>query len=221
MVDGKVAEHWFQLDAVTLFEQLGLRVVPGLRLLPRLVAAPVTGRWGSAAYGPSPRDDVSRRHDREPTVRASASRRGGARRTLGRYRPDVGVMRPAQGDRPGARLLPPAHYRNGANGSSASPAPEAIEPLLRFVRLGSERARHAVRSNCSSAKKQVSALRSWSPSGASVSWRSPEATASRRTRTRLRPDQRSRRPPCDRVAKAWARWPGEGRQHAERGAFWP
>ena len=42
MVDGKVAEHWFQLDAVTLFEQLGLRVVPGPRLLPRLLASPVT-----------------------------------------------------------------------------------------------------------------------------------------------------------------------------------
>lgn len=42
MVDGKVAEHWFQLDALTLFEQLGLRVVPGPRLLPRLLASPVT-----------------------------------------------------------------------------------------------------------------------------------------------------------------------------------
>jgi hypothetical protein len=31
---GKVAEHWFQLDGVTLFEQLGLRLVPGPRLLP-------------------------------------------------------------------------------------------------------------------------------------------------------------------------------------------
>lgn len=41
MVDGKVAEHWFQLDAVTLFQQLGLRVVPGPRLLPRLLALPV------------------------------------------------------------------------------------------------------------------------------------------------------------------------------------
>jgi hypothetical protein len=41
MVDGKVAEHWFQLDAVTLFQQLGLLVVPGPRLLPRLLAAPV------------------------------------------------------------------------------------------------------------------------------------------------------------------------------------
>ena len=41
MVDGKVAEHWFQLDAVTLFEQLGLRVVPGPRLLPRLLASSV------------------------------------------------------------------------------------------------------------------------------------------------------------------------------------
>lgn len=42
MADGKVAEHWFQLDALTLFQQLGLKVVPGPRLLPRLVAAPVT-----------------------------------------------------------------------------------------------------------------------------------------------------------------------------------
>ncbi len=41
MVDGKVAEHWFQLDALTLFEQLGLRVVPGPRLLPRLMASPL------------------------------------------------------------------------------------------------------------------------------------------------------------------------------------
>src|SRR3954470_13359697 len=41
MVDGKVAEHWFQLDAVTLFEQLGLRIVPGPRLLPRLLASQV------------------------------------------------------------------------------------------------------------------------------------------------------------------------------------
>ena len=42
MVDGKVAEHWVQLDALTLFEQLGLRVVPGPRLLPRLLVSPVT-----------------------------------------------------------------------------------------------------------------------------------------------------------------------------------
>lgn len=38
MVDGKVAEHWFQLDALTLFEQLGLTVVPGPRLLIRILA---------------------------------------------------------------------------------------------------------------------------------------------------------------------------------------
>jgi predicted ester cyclase len=42
MVDGRVAEHWFQLDSVTLFEQLGLHVVPGLRLLSRLMALPIT-----------------------------------------------------------------------------------------------------------------------------------------------------------------------------------
>ena len=46
MVDGKIAEHWFQLDAVTLFEQIGLRIVPGPRLLPRLIAAPVTRLLG-------------------------------------------------------------------------------------------------------------------------------------------------------------------------------
>jgi steroid delta-isomerase-like uncharacterized protein len=37
MSDGKITEHWFQLDTVTLFQQLGLRVVPGPRLLPRLM----------------------------------------------------------------------------------------------------------------------------------------------------------------------------------------
>jgi hypothetical protein len=42
MVGGRVAEHWFQLDSVTLFEQLGLHVVPGPRLLARLMALPVT-----------------------------------------------------------------------------------------------------------------------------------------------------------------------------------
>jgi hypothetical protein len=46
MADGKVAEHWFQLDSVTLFEQLGLRVVPGPRLLPRLMASSVTRLLG-------------------------------------------------------------------------------------------------------------------------------------------------------------------------------
>ena len=39
MAGGKVNEHWFQLDALTLFEQLGLRVVPGPRLLRRLMTA--------------------------------------------------------------------------------------------------------------------------------------------------------------------------------------
>ena len=43
---GRVAEHWFQLDVVTLFEQLGLRIVPGPRLLPRLLAAPVMRLFG-------------------------------------------------------------------------------------------------------------------------------------------------------------------------------
>ena len=37
-VDGRVAEHWFQMDSLTLLQQLGLVVVPGPRLLPRLLA---------------------------------------------------------------------------------------------------------------------------------------------------------------------------------------
>jgi len=36
--DGRVAEHWFQLDGLTLLQQLGLVVVPGPRLLPRILA---------------------------------------------------------------------------------------------------------------------------------------------------------------------------------------
>ena len=36
-VDGRVAEHWFQLDALALLQQLGLVVIPGPRLLPRLM----------------------------------------------------------------------------------------------------------------------------------------------------------------------------------------
>jgi predicted ester cyclase len=48
MVDGKAAEHWFQMDTLTMFEQLGLRVVPGPRLLLRLTTAPLmklSKRW--------------------------------------------------------------------------------------------------------------------------------------------------------------------------------
>jgi predicted ester cyclase len=37
-VDGRVAEHWFQLDSLTLLQQLGLTVLPGPRLLPRILA---------------------------------------------------------------------------------------------------------------------------------------------------------------------------------------
>ena len=37
-VDGRVVEHWFQLDSLTLLQQLGLVLVPGPRLLPRVVA---------------------------------------------------------------------------------------------------------------------------------------------------------------------------------------
>jgi predicted ester cyclase len=37
-VDGRVVEHWFQLDSLTLLQQLGLVVIPGPRLLPRILA---------------------------------------------------------------------------------------------------------------------------------------------------------------------------------------
>jgi predicted ester cyclase len=37
-VDGRVVEHWFQLDALGLLQQLGLIVVPGPRLAPRILA---------------------------------------------------------------------------------------------------------------------------------------------------------------------------------------
>jgi steroid delta-isomerase-like uncharacterized protein len=39
MLDGRVAEHWFELDQVALLRQLGLLVVPGPRLVPRLLTA--------------------------------------------------------------------------------------------------------------------------------------------------------------------------------------
>lgn len=41
MAGGKVAEHWFYLDQVTMLQQLGLAVIPGPRLVPRLLAAPL------------------------------------------------------------------------------------------------------------------------------------------------------------------------------------
>jgi predicted ester cyclase len=37
-VDGRVEEHWFQLDALSLLQQLGLVLIPGPRLLPRILA---------------------------------------------------------------------------------------------------------------------------------------------------------------------------------------
>jgi predicted ester cyclase len=37
LADGKVVEHWFELDQLALFEQLGLVVIPGPRLLIRIV----------------------------------------------------------------------------------------------------------------------------------------------------------------------------------------
>ena len=37
MEGGKVAEHWFEFDQGRLFEQLGLKVIPGPGLLPRIL----------------------------------------------------------------------------------------------------------------------------------------------------------------------------------------
>jgi steroid delta-isomerase-like uncharacterized protein len=49
MVDGRVAEHWVQLDSVTLFEQLGLRIIPGPRLLVGLLVSRIRARSGARA----------------------------------------------------------------------------------------------------------------------------------------------------------------------------
>jgi steroid delta-isomerase-like uncharacterized protein len=38
-VDGRVEEHWFQMDALGLLQQLGLVLVPGPRLVPRVLAS--------------------------------------------------------------------------------------------------------------------------------------------------------------------------------------
>ena len=54
MADGKVAEHWFQMDALTLFDQLGLKVVPGPRLLPRILAAQLKALVGKRGRATSP-----------------------------------------------------------------------------------------------------------------------------------------------------------------------
>lgn len=43
LVDGKVVEHWFQLDQLALLEQLGLVVVPGPRLLTRILVHRLRG----------------------------------------------------------------------------------------------------------------------------------------------------------------------------------
>ena len=37
LVDGKVVEHWFQIDQPALFKQFGLVVIPGPRLLIRIL----------------------------------------------------------------------------------------------------------------------------------------------------------------------------------------
>jgi predicted ester cyclase len=46
--DGRVVEHWFQLDALSLLQQLGLVLVPGPRLLPRILVSPLRNLRGKA-----------------------------------------------------------------------------------------------------------------------------------------------------------------------------
>lgn len=53
MADGRIAEHWIQMDSLTLFDQLGLKVVPGPRLLARILAAKVGGLAGGRRREPS------------------------------------------------------------------------------------------------------------------------------------------------------------------------
>lgn len=45
--DGRVDHHWFQLDQVTMMQQLGLTIVPGPRLIPRLLAGKIKQLFGS------------------------------------------------------------------------------------------------------------------------------------------------------------------------------
>ena len=40
--DGRVVEHWVQMDALGLLQQLGVAVVPGPRLLARILVSPLT-----------------------------------------------------------------------------------------------------------------------------------------------------------------------------------
>ena len=47
--DGKVVEHWFQLDQPALFQQLGLAVVPGPKLLARIVLHKLKALRGKAS----------------------------------------------------------------------------------------------------------------------------------------------------------------------------
>ena len=57
-VDGRVAEHWFQMDSLTLLQQLGLVVLPGPRLVPRIVTHQVKKlrRKGRSDSPPAPAD---------------------------------------------------------------------------------------------------------------------------------------------------------------------
>jgi len=43
MEDGRVAEHWVQMDQLAMLQQLGLMVVPGPRLLLRILRHKLTG----------------------------------------------------------------------------------------------------------------------------------------------------------------------------------
>jgi SnoaL-like polyketide cyclase len=73
MVDGKVAEHWFEFDQGKLFEQLGLTVISGPRLLPRILGHQVKKLLPGSAR-------TTRRHglDKEPPWDAAPDKKAAA-----------------------------------------------------------------------------------------------------------------------------------------------
>jgi len=80
LVDGKVVEHWFQIDQLSLFEQLGLVVIPGPRLLGRIVGHKLKGLLGRTAGNGS-----------GAAVRAASSRNGGASPRELDFHPGMGM----------------------------------------------------------------------------------------------------------------------------------
>jgi steroid delta-isomerase-like uncharacterized protein len=125
MVDGKVAEHWFQLDAVTLLEQLGLRVIPGPHCFRGSWPRRSPGCCGRGGARSSHRNNVSSRR----AGRHAPLPRQAAQRRLGSYAFDLTPDMPAKGRTREARALtgpgslpPPqrGRLRRRASNSAAS-----------------------------------------------------------------------------------------------------